>query len=128
MMRTRLWKIQTQTFIKEIFGHESPEFKEISDFNFAELGTLHNAPEVNSRRREEMCQFLDNCVQIVEKVGTHKKEWKHIILTWNPGIFWTLYISLLGFVFYFGGQINGNKSNETSNQQTTYKNDSTHKK
>jgi hypothetical protein len=67
--------------------------------------------------------FLENCIKRLNTVGMPKREWKHILITTNPALFWTIFVALLGFAFWFG-QVTANKSDKAAQEQPTNKNDS----
>ncbi|MFL5762947.1 MAG: hypothetical protein ACJ77K_03325 [Bacteroidia bacterium] len=82
------WVFQTASYIKDFFGEDSVEFNFISQFTFtvvAHSGTTDDVMrhEVFSRR-DKALRYLDNCIEIIETKGLHKKENKYIAYIKEP--------------------------------------------
>ncbi len=117
-----VWKTNTLSWIKQIFGESSEEYKYFKDFHFwyndmynPEAEIRKNIPKANS--------FLENCITRINTVGLPKKEWKHVLITTNPMLFWAVFLALLTFSFWLG-KVTANKSDDTPKEQTANKNDS----
>jgi len=116
-----VWKTNTLSWIRLLFGESSEEYKHFKDFHFWEFD-IYN-PEAEIRKNiPKANSFLENCITRINAVGLPKKEWKHVLITTNPTLFWAVFVVLMGGMLWLG-QHTANKSDETSNKSSANKND-----
>jgi hypothetical protein len=123
------WIFQTASYIKLFFGEDSPEMKAINQFRYYNTNDmfLGRANSSLNSYKPVAHTFIENCIETINDKGLKKKEWKHILITTHPALFWTIFSAIVIAAFGLGKGCNAaNKSDNTSKQQTTGKNDSIH--
>jgi hypothetical protein len=127
------WRHQTASYIKMFLG-QTNEYVYIKD-----LGIIGHYPEsydYGKRIKEvsvSLNSLLDNCIETIKQTGLVKKEWKHILITTHPAVFWSVFVAIVGLSFWLGTLIHNpaNKSDKTPNKDAENKNgsvvDTTHK-
>lgn len=118
------WRTQTKSYIITLFGDKSPECDFLSHFSF--INSYESDFTAIKRNTPIAENFINNCIETIQHRGLKKKEWKHILITTHPAIFWALFTTLCGGFFVIG-QLTANKSNNTPSEITKGKNDDIHK-
>lgn len=123
-----VWKTGTKSYVKSFFGESSPEYDYIKDFQFYWSIDTNWYTETKSKI-PILKQYIDNCIGVIRNRGLVKREWKHILITTHPAVFWTIFVAIVGLAFWFGTLIGdpSNKSNNAPNENTEKKNESVHK-
>lgn len=119
------WKALTSDYIEKMLGKDSDQYKIISTFSFVRYFDSPLTPQVKAQV-PKLKEIVNNCIQCVEHYGIKKKEWKHILITTHPGIYWALFTALCGGFFVLG-QLTANKGYDTPSEISKEKNQSEHK-
>jgi len=118
------WKTQTASYINDIFGEDSEEYKFINGFNF--IGFYSDTPYNQQIRQNtpRIKTFLDNCIESLEHRGLTKKKVeiqkeKEIWTKKYPLIFEIVKAIIILLVGYFFRVITEPKHNQVGNKINT---------
>lgn len=119
-----VWMTHTLSCVRNIFSESSEEYVYLKNFyeNFPPL-----SPESYANNLKAPAEiFLNNCVGTIKNFGVKKKEWKHILITTHPAIFWSVFTAVVAFSFWVGTLVGDptDKSNKAANKQSNNKNKS----
>jgi hypothetical protein len=99
------WKVQALTLIETFFkeGRNSNEYIALKNYTYlpswdGDIATANNTKPMLS-------SFIGDCIQTLKSIGVPKKEWKHILITTHPAIFWSVFSAMLLFAFWLGTQL-----------------------
>jgi len=129
-----LWKTQTLRYV-ESFLKDGGRSEEINLINsFREFPNIQDAnyDERVKNLKDGLSKCLDSIAETIKRIGIPKREWKHVLITTHPAVFWSVFSGVLlasiSLAFWAGTFVanSGNKSNNAPHKDTTYKNDSLH--
>jgi len=121
------WKSQLASYVIIFFGKDSPEYDYITRYDFRMFGV--GEPDWQTEQSKPFFHaFITDCIERIENYGLNKKEWKHIFITTNPALFWSIFTAMVLFAFWAGTQLAANKSSQTTSTPPKQQNDSTHTK
>ena len=103
------WKSSLISNIVAFFGENSAEHDFSKKHGFYYSAGYSDATNV-SLGRDGFNVFIDECITNIKNRGLKKKEWKHLFITTNPAVFFSILIALLGFAFFLGQLTANNKA------------------
>jgi len=93
------WLTSCASYIREFLGVDSDEYlfiKSISARHIFEIESHIRYIKINGSI------FLDNTKKKLNDYGLKKKEWKHILITTHPAVFWSVGLAIVAASFLIG--------------------------
>jgi hypothetical protein len=104
------WQLTTVDYLGIIFGKDSRKYDFLSRFSI--VNDLNYADQEIRGNIKQLTTFLNDCIESVKHYGAKKKEWKHILMTTNPALFWSIFVVIVTVTFWAGTRT-GHTSNES---------------
>jgi len=114
------WRIQTTTYIKDIFGEQSKEYSYIND-----LGRINNAIGIFNenqfnKRKNEISVFLKNCIETIIHIRLYKPPKNNFLSEINNQWLISIIVGIIAGMWSIGfviGQSIGQRTSEIKNMQ-----------
>jgi len=104
------WKIQTTTYIKEIFGEHSNEYLFINKFSQYIVYSDLSYDKQLDKKREELNQYLGNCIETLSHIHIYKPPKRNFLNRVDNKILVPIIIALAGGLWTLGFRIGQNSS------------------
>lgn len=109
-----VWKNQTASFAKDIFGEESHEYEWITKFNVGWYYSREARPQAVREAKARASEFLENCIETIRLKGVYKKPKQNFLQTMGNATLVPVILFAVGAVFS-GGMLYGKYLAEVNN-------------
>lgn len=117
----RSYTAQLTAYSERFFGSDSAQYVYMNNADYVIYNRGTNEWVINNSK-PALSSFIDDCIESIRNTGIKKKEWKHILITTHPAIFWAAFVGLMSISFGLG-KCTANKSSNATTYNSPNKNE-----
>jgi hypothetical protein len=98
-----VWKTQTRSVVRDIFGERSEEDNYMQDFSYLSLYTPeHRWQQEFLKSKKDVERFLNSCIDTIKERGVPKKTKMNFLYTANHEALAAIFLAICGGIFSIG--------------------------